>query len=598
MLRIPFLIPFLALVFAGLAAVAAEPAGGGIAMHGAPKYPPDFAHLDYADPDAPKGGTITEGVVGSFDNLNRFALTGRAAAGLHLLHDTLMRRVWDEPFTHYPLIAQRAEMPEDRRWIRFTLDPRARFHDGSPITVADALWSFEALRTQARPNFRNAYNQVETAEQTGPRSFTFTLKPTASREIPMILAMMPVLPRKDWQGRDLGAARLDPPLGSGPYRIAEAEPGRRVVYQRVADYWAADLPVNRGHYNADRLIYDYYRDESIALEAFKAGAFDIRREGDPIRWSQNYDFPAIRDGSVIKAEIAHGRPQPMRGIIFNLRRPPFETFEVRYALALAFDFETLNRTLFAGRFRRIDSIFPNAALAHDGVPSAAELTLLEPWRDLLPASVFAGPHLPPKTDGSGPRGHRANLRMAADLLDQAGLPVVGGVRRDSEGVPLSLELLLADPSDQRLALGYAQALERLGIALRVKVADAAQYRERLNRFDFDLTIHHWASSLSPGIEQTYYWGCDAGRAEGGRNTAGICNPAIDALAEAVASAATRAELETAASALDRAVMAGHYFIPLGYVESDWIAHDSGLRRAPEVPLYGVVLESWWRDVAP
>lgn len=567
--------------------------GAGIAMHGAPKYAAGFDHLDYVNPDAPKGGTLRQGVTGGFDNLNRFALSGRPAAGLHLLYDSLMRRVWDEPFSLYPLIAERVSMPPDRASVSFTLDPRAQFHDGSPITVDDLLWTFRTLRDESRPNFRNAYSQVESVEKSGPRRVTFRLKPSATREIPLILGMMPVLPRADWQGRDIAATRLDPPLGSGPYRIAEAEPGRRIVYERVADYWAGALPVNRGHYNFDRLVFDNYRDDGVALEAFKAGAFDLRRERDPIRWTQAYDFAPER--TVTVEAVSHGRPEWARGLIFNMRRPPFDDRRVRRALILALDFEWINRTLYAGVYRRIASTLPNAALAHAGPPEKAALALLTPWREALPNAVFERAYEPPRTDGSGPRGHRRNLRRAAALLDRAGLKVGESGKRRWGGKSFGFEILLNDPADKRLALTYARSLERLGITVAVRVVDSAQYRARLNRFDFDMTVNRWISTLSPGIEQTYYWGCEAARQEGSRNYSGLCNPAVDALAQAVAGAETRAALETAMSALDRAVMWSLPMVPLGYVGKDWIAYRAPIRRPSVTPLYGIVLETWWAE---
>ena len=376
--------------------------------------------------------------------------------------------------------------------------------------------------------------------------------------------------------------------------VASVDPGRSVTLERVRDYWGRDLPLIAGHHNFDIIRYDYYRDEGVSLEAFKAGEYDFRRETDATRWAAGYDFPAARNGGVVLETIAHGRPEWVRGLIFNTRRPMFEDRRVREALAHAFDFEWMNRTLFSGSFKRIDSFYPNSDLAADGPPGEAELALLEPFRDVLPPEVFQADYRPPTTDGSGMRGLRRNLRHAGELLDEAGWPVRDGVRVDAgTNRPFEFEILLRDPSDEKIALEFARALDRLGITARVRTVDSAQYTARLEAFDFDMTLNRWISTLSPGNEQVYYWGSEAADQPGSRNYPGIRNPAVDALAESLAEAATREELVSRVHALDRVLTWGHYMIPLYYLGEDRFAYWSHLRRPGTVPVYGTVIETWW-----
>ncbi len=590
------------LLWAAAPVAAAEPSGGteqgvgrhGIAMHGTPKYSADFAHLDYVNPAAPTGGVLRQAVVGSFDNLNPYALRGRGAEGLHLLHDSLMTRVWDEPFSLYGLIAERVILPADRSRITFVLNPAARFHDGRPITTADVLWTFETLRDHGRPNFRANYAQVAAVTVTDARRITFGFADGASRELPLILAMMPVLSQADWQDVDFSRPSLTPPQGSGPYRIAASDPGRRLVLERVADYWARDLPIRRGHHRIDRLVYDYFRDDGVALEAFKAGDIDLRREWDGRAWHQSYDFPAVRDGRVVLAELPHQRPEWARSIIFNTRRPPLDDRALRRALAAAFDFDWVNRVLLHDAFRRNLSVYPNSELAHHGAPPAAERALLDPWRTVLPAAVFEVPFAPLDV-----RDRRDRLERVVAQLADAGYPIRDRRAVDPEtGTPLAFEILITDPGHQRLALSYAAMLDRAGIAVSVRLVDSAQYRARRDAFDFDMIIDRWVSSLSPGAEQAAYWGSATADQRGSRNYAGIRNPAIDALSAGLADARDRAALVTGARALDRALMHGWYAIPLYHLGRDLVAHWAHIRRPAVTPLYGMVLESWWIEGDP
>ncbi len=575
----------------------------GLAMHGAPALPEGFPHLPYVNPEAPSGGQLDLAAIGGYDSLNRFGIRGRKAEGLHLLHDPLMARVWSEPFSLYALVAEAVQMPEDRSWILFRLDPRARFHDGAPITAADVIWTFETLRAQGPPSFRTNYAQVAAVSQPAPGQIRFDFAEGTDREVPLILATMPILPRHDWvdeagEPLPLDRGRLeDPPLGSGPYRIAEVEPGRMLAYERVEDYWARDHPLARGQFNPDAIVYRYFRDDSVAFEAFKAGDVDLRREQDAARLATAYDFQAVVDGRVIVEALPHARPEWTRALIFNARLPIFADRRTRQALTLALDFEWINRTLLHGQYRRIESLYPNAELAASGLPAPAELRLLEPFRAMLPEAVFGPAWTAPVTDGSGPRGQRRHLREAAGLLDAAGWRLEEGRRVDAEGQPFAFEILLSSPGDERVALEYARALERLGIEARIRTADSAEFVGRLESFDFEMTLHRWISTLSPGTEQRLYWGSAAAERPGSRNYAGIASPAVDHLIDAMVESRTREELLAAAHALDRVIMHGAWFVPLHYDGTDRVARWVHLQHPGHMPLYGMVLESWWLEPA-
>lgn len=549
-----------------------------IAMHGSPRYAADFKHRDYVNPNAPRGGTLRRAEVGTFDNVNPFLITGRVTPGLQeaLLntYDSLMTQSWNEPFTLYALVAKSVRMPPDRSWIEFHLDPRARFHDGAPITSADVNFTFNALKQFGRPNQRRIYKLVKKVTMPTKYGIRFDFGPGFDRETALIIAKMPVLPRHYWDKRDFGKTTLDAPLGSGPYKIADIKPGQSMRFERVKNYWAADLPINRGLYNFDVLHFDFYRDDKAALQALAAGNADLRREWSAVTWARDYaDMAAVRDGRLLRETFKNGRPARARFLVFNMRRKPFDDIRVRKALAHAFDFEWMNKTIFLGTQTRINSLFMNSELAYAGTD---KIKL-------------------PVTDGSGMTGLRKNLRVADDILEKAGWSVVDGVRRDKNGTALEFEILLNDPNDEKIALEYARALDRLGVRVTVRTVDTAQYVGRMTQFDFGATIAFWRNSLSPGTEQAVYWGSSAAAQEGSFNYAGVASPVIDGHIAAITRATTRGGLVAAARQLDRAVMQEWIGVPLFDAPDDRVAFVSRIAHPDTMPLYGPVIESWWQS---
>ena len=559
----------------------------GLAMHGTAKYSAAETHLDYTNPNAPKGGKIKMAAIGTFDTLNPYNIKGKAPTGLNLVYDRLMARVWDEPFTMYPQIAQSYKMAEDRSWISFTLNPAAQFQDGAPITPADVMFSFETLKEHGRPNMRQIYRLVETTEIIGGDSVKFTFGAGYDEETALILAMMPVLSKDWWSERNFDATVLEIPNTNGPYRIAAIDPGRSITYARNPDYWAKVSLTAAGHFNAEEITYDYYRDDTVAFEAFKSGDLGIRRESDAGQWFGAYDFPAIEKGDVIKSAIPHGRPEKTQAFIYNTRRAPFDDPQVREALSLLFDFDWVNKNLFAGQFKRIESYYPNSELAAPDAPSAAERDILEHYN--LPATA---PPRPPSS--ASPTEIRSNMRRADALLKEAGWIVEGG-KRIKDGQPMSFEILLGAPEEEKIALHFARALEKMGINVNIRVLDSAAFRGRLNDYNFDMVLYHWLSSLSPGTEQNLYWSCKAANEPARWNFAGICDPAIDALAASIPTATTRGELVARLHALDRTLLRGHYMIPLYYAGVDFFAHNKAVKMPDETALYGAVMETWWMD---
>jgi len=576
---------------------AAEPTHGpGIAMHGQPRYGADFRHFDYVNPDAPKGGNVRLSAIGGFDSLNPFIVKGEAADGLGLTYDTLTVQSSDEAFTEYGLLAETIETPADRSWVQFTLRREARWHDGKPITADDLLFSFGMLREKGSPLYRFYYASVEKAEKVDERTVRFVFKPGDNRELPLILGQLAVFPKHYWEGREFDKTTLEPPLGSGPYRIKSFEPGRRIVYERVADYWGKDLAVNRGRHNFDVISYDYYRDSTVELEAFKAGEFDFRLESSAKNWATAYQIPALRDGLLIKAEIHHNRPAGMQGFVYNTRRGQFADPRVRAALAYAFDFEWSNKNLFYGQYKRTRSYFDNSELGATGLPSPEELKVLEPFRGKVPEEVFTKEYNPPATDGTG--RIRDNLREGDRLFKEAGWIVKDGQRVNAKtGRPFEFVITLVQPDFERIALPFANTLERLGVKARVRVVDSAQYLRLLETFDYDVIVFGFGQSTSPGNEQRYYWGSEAADQPGSRNFAGIKDPSIDALVEQLIAAPDRESLITYTRALDRLLQWGFYVIPHFHLDYDRIAYWAVFGRPEVTPAQGAQFDTWWIDPA-
>ncbi|MDC3131519.1 extracellular solute-binding protein [Pelagibacteraceae bacterium] len=563
----------------------------GIAMHGKPKYESNFTNLDYVNPNAPKGGVVKFGSYGSFDNLNRVAFKGSKAAGLGYVNDTLMRRVWDEAFTMYGLIAEYVEMPEDRSSITFYLNPKATFHDGSPITRDDVLFSLETFQTKGTPNQKKTYGKVISTEMIGDNGIKMTFVDNEDKELPLIVAgFLPIIPKKFYSNIDVTKTFLDIPLGSGPYAIDNVDPGRQITYKRVENYWAKDLPVNKGLYNFDKIIYDYYKDSNVLVEAFKVNEYDFRREYNVKRWLSEYNFKAVQNGEVVLEEMNNDRPVGMNGLVLNTRKEIFNNRNVRLALSYAYDHEWINKTIYQNAYVRTDSYFDNSPLASSGLPSEQELELLNPWKDQLPKEIFTENFVPPSTDGSG--NDRTNLLKAKNILEQEGWIIENG-KLTKNGEEFTFEFLIVSPSDEKIALAYQSNLKKLGITMEVRTVDSSQYQARLLNYDFDMIKRYWGVSLSPGNEQQFYWGSEVGKKDGSRNYAGIDSPVVDALIKNLINATDREELTTAIHALDRVLLWGHYVVPLYHSNKDRIAYWNFFEYPDKIPLYGIVIESWW-----
>lgn len=565
-----------------------------LAMHGAPKYGPDFQHFGYVNPYASKGGNVRLHAIGTFDTLNNLSLKGVPAVGLGLLYDTLLISSYDEAFTEYGLLAESIRMPNDRSWVTFTLRKEARWHDGKPVTSEDVMFSLKTLKTQGHPFFRAYYANVSGAEKINNRSVKFHFSGGKNRELPLIIGQMPILPKHYWKGRDFEKTTLDPPLGSGAYKIKSFDPGRSITYIRVTDYWGKDLSVNKGRHNFGSIRYDYYRDSTVALEAFKAGEYDFREEFVSRDWATAYDVPAVRKGLIKKEAIRDERPTGMQAFVFNTRRAMFKERRVRQALAYAFDFEWTNKNLFYGQYTRTTSYFSNSELAAIDLPSHEELMILDPLRKSIPPEVFSERYMPPITDG---KGHiRSNLRQAFKLLNEAGWIVRNKkLTNKKTDRPFAFEILLNSPSSERICLPFAKNLERLGIEVRVRTVDAAQYQKRIEEFDYDMIIGLFPQSLSPGNEQRDYWGAVAADKKGSRNTIGIKDPAIDALIDLVISAPDRKSLIYRTRALDRVLLWGHYVIPHWHIRSFRVAYWNKFNRPKVTPRYSLGFDTWWID---
>jgi peptide/nickel transport system substrate-binding protein len=580
---------------AGASAFAAPQLG--IAMHGTPKYSEGFAHFDYVNPDAPKGGVLRLGVLGSFDSLNPFIVKGAPAAGMReYVYETLLARSYDEPFSLYGLIAASVETPEDRSSVTFQIRPEACFADGTPITPEDVLFSYSLLKTKGRPNHRNYYAKVASAEAIGEHGVKFTFEGGGDREMPLIMGLMPVFPKHALTAEAFDKTSFDKPLASGPYIVAEVQPGAAIVLKRNPDYWGRDLAITRGQFNFDTIRIDYYRDSTAMMEAFRTGLFDVLGDTAPIdavKWAEAFNFPAVQEGLVKKLAFSLQVPAPMAALVFNTRRPLFADHRVREALTRMFDFGWLNKTLFRGLYARTESFFDRSELSsHNRPADERERALLAPFMDELAPGTLEGAFSQPVSDGSGT--NREGRREAIALLRQAGYELKDGVMTaKASGLPLSFEMLCVTREQERLMLAYAGELQQIGIGARVRLIDSSQFQRRLTTFDFDMIQAAWASSLSPGNEQNFRWSAASASQDGSFNYAGVRSKGADAMIAAMLAADTRAEFVSAIRALDRVLLSGRYVIPLYYAPEQWLAAWSHLQHPPGSTLYGTRIEAWW-----
>jgi microcin C transport system substrate-binding protein len=590
-------------VVAAFAVTAAAEPRHGMSTFGELKYGPDFRNFEYVNVNAPKGGTLRLRDLGSFDNLNPFItkgirLRGTGAGALTLPFESLMTGAGDEPDSLYGLVAESVDVAPDKTWVTFKLRPEARWHDGSPITVDDVIFSFVTLKELGRPSFRLQYANIDRVEQTGPGEVTFTFAADVElRDLPALAATIPILSKRYYENVEFDKTTLEPPLGSGPYRIAEVVQGRTLVYERVEDYWGADLPVNRGRWNFGKIRFDFYRDRTIALEAFKAGEYDWREEFTSKNWATGYDFPARDDGRVILEKVPDESPASRQWFVPNLRLAKLQDRRVREAIGLVFDFEWTNTNLFYGIYDRSSSIFMNTNMAASSAPpDAAERALLEPFRDQLPEGIFDSVYQPSVTDGSG--NIRDNLRRATALLRDAGWTIVDGELRDGAGTVMEIEILLGSPTFERVLAPFIQNLGKLGIDASLRIVDSAQYANRLQEFDFDIIIVAFGTAMTPGIGERSFWSAAVANSPGSINYAGIEDPVVDAMLDILATAETRDTLTTAARALDRVLTWNHYVIPQWYRSFHPLAYWDKFGRPEIKPKFGLgFLSTWWIDPA-
>nr|MBO2511642.1 hypothetical protein [Gammaproteobacteria bacterium] len=556
-----------------------------------PKYPANFPHFEFVNPDAPKGGTLRLADYGGFDSLNPFISKGNVERRIGLIYDSLTFHSLDEPFTEYGLLAEKIERASDNSYVRFYLRPEARFHDGQPVTAEDVKFTFETLIQHGDPMYRNYYADVAEVVVEDPLKVRFDFKHTENRELPLILGQLQILPKHWWEGRDFTRTSLEPPLGSGPYRVAKLESGRSIRYERVKDWWAKDLPVARGQYNFDAIVIDYYRDMSVALEGFKGGQFDVNLEYSAKDWATGYESEALRDGRIIKEAIPNHNPVGMQGFVFNLRRPVFQDRRVREALGLLFDFEWSNKQLFFGAYKRTSSFFENSEMAAHQLPDADELKILEPLREQLPPEVFTEVYRPPVTRGDGII--RDQQRRAYQLLQEAGYRIENDRMVGPDGQPLSFEFMLHQTNLERILLPYKRNLSELGIDMQIRRVDTSQFINRMRNRDFDMTSAIWGQSNSPGNEQREFWHSSSADNPGSRNLIGLRDPAIDKLVEGLIRADSRKSLVAHARALDRALQWGFYVIPNYYVDTWRVAYWNKFGRPAKTPLYDYGLMTWW-----
>ncbi|HVG50938.1 MAG TPA: extracellular solute-binding protein [Xanthobacteraceae bacterium] len=584
-------------------AVLAQPVQGepkhAIAMHGEPALPPNFAAMPYVNPAAPRGGRLAQGILGTFDSLNPLIVRGLAPPDIrgHVI-EGLMARGYDEPFTLYGLIAQSVETDAARSYVTFTINPAAAFSDGKPITADDLIFSWQLLRDRGRPNHRIYYAKVVKAEALDARTVRFDFSGSGDRELPLILGLMPVLPRHAINPETFEETTFVPPVGSGPYVVAAVDPGKSVTLRRNPNYWGRDLALNRGLWNFEEIRMDFYRDSNSHFEAFKKGLYDFRVEQDPGRWEEGYDFPALREGRVVKEAFPSGLPKGMSGLVFNTRRPVFADIRVRQALSMLFDFEWINKNFYFGRYTRTKSYFDGSELSSHGIAADGyERTLLVPFPDVVRADILDGTWSPPSSDGSG--RDRDSLRAALRLLSDAGYELFGTQLRSRETKKqLTFEIMVTTRDQERLALQVSDNFKRAGIAAAVRVVDAVQFDRRRLTYDFDMIQNRWDQSLSPGNEQAFYWGSAAASEDGTRNYMGAKSAAVDAMIAALLRAESRQDFVSATRALDRVLLSGFYVIPLFHAPEQWVARWTQVRHPERTPLSGYLPEAWWREPSP
>ncbi len=592
----------LSLAFAVLAAPplqAENYVGHGISLYGELKYGADFAHFEYANPAAPKGGTFVLGARGSFDSLNPNILKGITPPRIsQLIYDTLTEHAGDEIFSEYGRLAESVEIPDDYSWVIFTLRKEARWHDGQPVTPEDVIFTLDILKTKGHPYYNSYYGDIEKVEKIGEHQVKMTFGEEMNKELPLIAGQLSILPKHYWEGKDFAETTLEPPLGSGPYKISAVEGGRFVTYERVTDYWGHDLPVNRGRYNFDRIQFDFYRDQTVIIEALKAGNIDYRRESSSKDWATAYEVSAVAEGRLIKDPLPHQRASGMQAYWFNTRRDKFADARVRQALGYAFDFEWTNKNLFYGLYQRTTSYFANSELASEGLPQGRELEILEAYRGRVPDEVFTEAYEPPSTDGSGQI--RTNLRAATKLLEAAGWKIVDGVLTHEEtDAVMEIEILLYTASWERIVAPMISNLERLGVKAAIRTVDQTQYQNRVQDYDYDFIVGVLGQSHSPGNEQRNFWTTAAADEPGSRNWAGVKDPVVDELVERVIQASSRTEQLATTRALDRVLLWGHYIVPHWYSDKFRVVHWGKFGKpamsAPYTGDYFVMPYTWWYD---
>jgi microcin C transport system substrate-binding protein len=574
-----------------------------IAIHSQPKYAEDFEQFSYTSPLATKGGKLRLFGLGTFDSLNKYiakgnpGIVGDPGYALDLIYDSLMVRAWDEPTTQYGLVAQTVEYPDDYRWITFHLREGAYFHDGKAITPEDIVFSFNLLLEKGSPVYKFAFKDVEQVIALEPNKVKFEFNENVTKDLLLAVGSLPIFPKHFWQDKEFNQSSLDIPLGSGPYKIVKVDPGKSLLYERVKNYWAQDLAVNRGFYNFDNISVDYYRDWGVGVEALKAGEFDYRWENSSKYWATAYDVPSVKEGRLIKREVAHQANSGVQAFAFNIRRPIFQDIELRKAISYAFDFEWSNQTLFYQAYQRSYSYFTNSVFAAKGLPTAEELEILKPYRDQLPESVFTEAYEPPVTDGSG--RNRPNLRIAKKILDDAGYKVKDNVLYNKDGQAIKFEILLRSPGFERIVNPFIKSLSKLGIIARIRLVDTSQYVNRTRKFDFDMMVMVFSQSESPGIEQEDYWGSKVADTEDSRNIIGIKNPVIDDLIQNVINAKSREDLIKQTRILDRVLLHHHYVIPQWYKPSSRIVYWNKF-GIPQISAkydqqHNIGIYTWWYD---